>query len=118
MAKATRVHSTPRRTASKTKPTSPVQQPATAQKEERARTRQEIRNRISLIATERRLPRSETAKVMSYLRTRDVIAFIVRHQISADWLLCGNLKGLLDTVRGCPSRPQQPVLSPADGGAA
>jgi|GraSoi2013_100cm_1033763.scaffolds.fasta_scaffold32425_2 hypothetical protein len=118
MAKATRVLSTPRRTASKAKPTPPVQQPATAQKEERARFRQEVRVRISLIATERGLPESETAKVMSYLRTRDVIAFIKQHHISADWLLCGDLKGLLDTVRGCPSRPQQPVLSPGDGGAA
>jgi hypothetical protein len=41
----------------------------------------------------------ETAKVMSYLHTRDVIAFIVRHQISTDWLLCGDLKGLLRTIR-------------------
>jgi D5 N terminal like len=39
---STRALSTPRRTASKTEPTSPVQQPATAQKEERARFRQEV----------------------------------------------------------------------------
>jgi hypothetical protein len=87
-------------------------------KEEKTKFRQQVRARISLIATERDLPKAETAKVMSYLRTRDVIAFIVRHRISADWLLCGDLKGLLETVRGCPSRPQQPVLSPGDGGAA
>jgi hypothetical protein len=54
-----------------------------------------LRARITLIATERDLPKSETAKVISYLRTGDVIAFIVRHDISADWLLCGDLKGLL-----------------------
>jgi hypothetical protein len=34
---------------------------------------------------------------MSYLRTRGVISFIVKHAISADWLLCGDLK----TAQNC-----------------
>jgi hypothetical protein len=34
--------------------------------------------------------------------------FAERHHISADWLLCGDLKGLLRTVR---ARPQQTSCS-------
>ena len=38
-------------------------------------------------------------------------AFAKKYQISLDWLLDGDLKGLLETMRGCPSRPQKPVLT-------
>jgi hypothetical protein len=48
---------------------------------------------------ERSLPKSETAKVMGRLNTRDVVVFAERHRISLDWLICGDLKGLLRTVR-------------------
>jgi hypothetical protein len=67
--------------------------------EERARFRQEVRSRIALIAAERSLPKSETAEVMGRLNTRDVVVFAERHRISLDWLICGDLKGLLRTVR-------------------
>jgi hypothetical protein len=67
--------------------------------EEGARFRQEVRSRIALIAAERSLPKSETAKVMGRLNTRDVVVFAERHRISLDWLICGDLKGLLRTVR-------------------
>jgi hypothetical protein len=57
------------------------------QREEKARFRQEVRARISLIATERGLPKAETAKVMGRLATRDVIDFICspshRRQLAA-----------------------------------
>jgi len=46
-------------------------------------------------------------KWMGRLATRDVVSFMTRHNNSADWLLCGDLKGRLKTVRGCPSQPQQ-----------
>jgi hypothetical protein len=35
-------------------------------------------------ARARSLPKSETTKVMSYLTTGDVLAFMKRHRISAD----------------------------------
>jgi hypothetical protein len=79
----------------------------------RARFKQEVRARISLIAAERGMPPAETAKVMSYLHTGDVIAFIKRHNINADWLLCGDLKGLLRMVR-----KTAPRLAPIVGGDA
>ena len=71
-----------------------------------------IRARISLIATERGLPESETKKAMGRLATRDVVHFARKHRVNMDWLICGDLKGLLETVRGCPSRPRSPVLDP------
>jgi hypothetical protein len=84
-----------------------------AQKEKRAQFKRELRARISLIAAERGMPPAETAKLMSYLYTRDVIAFIKRHNISADWLLCGDLKGLLRMARN-----PAPRLAPIVGGDA
>jgi hypothetical protein len=38
--------------------------------------------------------------------------FAEKYHISLDWLLGGDLKGLREMRRGCPSRPQQPVLTP------
>ncbi len=64
-----------------------------------ASSKDAIRTRIRLIAAERALPESEIKKVIGRLWTRDVISFITLHDISADWLLCGDLKGLLRMVR-------------------
>jgi len=61
----------------------------TADKEERARVRNAIRARISLIATERGLPKSETKKAMGRLLTRDVMRFAKKHRVNMDWLICG-----------------------------
>jgi hypothetical protein len=83
-----------------------------ADKEERQARHRAIRNRIALIAAERRLPESEIKKVMGRLSTRDVLSFARKHRVNMDWLVCGDLKGLLETVRGCPSRPQEPILDP------
>jgi len=74
-------------------------------KEERARVHNAIRARISLIAAERRLPESEIKKAMGRLFLRDVMHFASKHRVNMDWLICGDLKGLLETARGCPSRP-------------
>ena len=71
-----------------------------------------IRKRIAHIAAERGLPESETSKVMGRLLTRDVMHFAKKHRVNLDWLIAGDLKGLLETARGCPSRPRQPVLTP------
>jgi hypothetical protein len=63
-------------------------------------------------AAERRLPESEIKKAVGRLSTRDVLRFARKHRVNMDWLICGDLKGLLETARGCPSRPQQPILTP------
>jgi hypothetical protein len=69
-----------------------------AQREERARFKQAIRARIALISTERGLPKSETAKVMGRLKLYDLLCFADRHRVDIEWLITGNLKGLLRTV--------------------
>jgi hypothetical protein len=71
-----------------------------AQREERRAFNEAMRARIRLIAQERNLPDSEI-KWMGRLATRDLVSFMTRHNASADWLLCGDLKGLLKTVRCC-----------------
>jgi hypothetical protein len=76
-----------------------------------ASSKQAIRTRIALIAAERGLPESET-KWAGRLGTLDAMRFAKKHRVNMDWLLCGDLKGLLETMRGCPSRPQRPVLDP------
>jgi hypothetical protein len=75
-----------------------------------ASSKDAILTRIKLVAAERALPESEIKKVIGRLWTGDVISFAKKHRVNMDWLLTGDLKGLLDTVRGCPSRP--PVLDP------
>jgi hypothetical protein len=47
-----------------------------------------------------------------WLRTFHLRQFAKKYHVSVDWLIDGDLKGLLETVRGCPSRPEsRPVLS-------
>jgi hypothetical protein len=73
-----------------------------------------VRKRIALIAAERKLDPSETEALMNgrRLRTFHLCQFAKKDHLSVDWLIFGNLKGLLETVRGCPSRPEpRPVLS-------
>jgi hypothetical protein len=81
-----------------------------------------IRKRIALIAAERKLDPSETMAMMKgrWLRTFDLCQFAKKYHLGADWLIFGDLKGLLRTVRGCPTRPEpRPrVLQPGDGSAA
>jgi hypothetical protein len=79
----------------------------------RSTSREEIRARVRLIAAERNLPTSEI-KWIGRLKTYDCVSFSKRHRVSVDWLICGDLKGLLETMRGCPSRSHRPVLTPAD----
>src|ERR1700730_8631076 len=70
-----------------------------------ASSKDAIRTRVMLIANERGLPESET-KWAGRLGTLDAMRFVKKHRVNMDWLLLGDLKGLLETVRGCPSRPE------------
>jgi hypothetical protein len=88
------------------KPT-PVMVPYQRELSDAASSKDAIRTRIRLIAAERRLPESEIKKAMGRLLVHDVMRFAQKHRVNMDWLLCGDLKGLLETARGCPSRPQQ-----------
>jgi hypothetical protein len=58
-----------------------------------------MRRRIQAIAHERSLPPDEIAKALT-CRTFDVVQFAKRHRVNCDWLIFGDLKGLLETVRG------------------
>jgi hypothetical protein len=67
-----------------------------------------VRRRVRAIAEERKLPPAEYAKLMyKRISTGHAVAFCEKHRISMDWLLCGDLQGLLRTAQGCPSRPRQ-----------
>ncbi len=83
MAKTDRVHSTPRRPAS----------------QEPADWKRATRIRIKMIARERGLSDAEISRALN-CGTSAVVAFAEKHDISLDWLVCGDLKGYLRTVRG------------------
>jgi hypothetical protein len=69
------------------------------EREYRAKFNQAIRTRIALIAAERGLPKSETAKVMGRLKHYDLLCFCQRHRVDIEWLITGHLARLLKTVR-------------------
>jgi hypothetical protein len=55
-----------------------------------------MQRRIRAIAAERDIPPGEIAKLMrKRIGTRDAMAFMERHHVSADWLLTGDLQGRL-----------------------
>jgi hypothetical protein len=73
---------------------------------ERRAQQQGIRTRIRLIAHERNICPDETKKALS-LRHYDLMRFAKKHSLSLDWLISGDLKGLLRMVRGQCARNQQ-----------
>jgi hypothetical protein len=70
--------------------------------EDGATTNAAIRRRIALIAAERKLDASETKALMEgrWLTTYHLCQLAKKHHLSVSWLIHGDLKGLLDTVRG------------------
>jgi len=72
-------------------------------KKPRAFSKRALRVRISMIARERGLSDAEIAKAMN-CGTGAVVAFAEKHDVSLDWLVRGDLKGLLRTVRGMQRR--------------
>jgi hypothetical protein len=54
-----------------------------------------FRRRVLLLAAERNLPPAEYAKLMhKRVLTTPMLAFCKKHDVSFDWLMCGDLKGL------------------------
>ena len=69
-----------------------------AKKQKSEPWKRSTRIRIRMIVQERGLSNAEIAKAMN-CGTAAVVAFAKKHDISLDWLVCGDLKGLLRTVR-------------------
>jgi len=51
-----------------------------------------------LIAANYGVLASEVAKVRGRLKHYDVLCFAQKYRISLDWLICGDLKGLVRTI--------------------
>jgi hypothetical protein len=68
------------------------------QKKARANFQDEMRRRIDMIAADCGVPESEVAKVRGRLKHYDVLRFAKKYRISLDWLICGDLKGLVRTI--------------------
>lgn len=56
------------------------------------------RRRIMWLAHERKLPPCEIEKALT-LQAHHIAEFVERHNLSFDWLFCGDLKGLLRMPR-------------------
>jgi hypothetical protein len=67
--------------------------------ENRRALHEAMRTRIRLVASERGLPESEIRPVISRLAHEEVARFVTKHRLSYDWLLCGDLQGLLRMER-------------------
>src|ERR1700686_4117453 len=86
--------------------------------EDGASSKAAIRKRIALIAAERKLDPSETEELMKgrWLRTFHLRQFAKKHHLSVDWLIFGDLKGLLRTVAVPPDpNPDRVCCNPAMG---
>jgi hypothetical protein len=68
------------------------------QKKARANFKDEMRRRIDMIAADCAVPESEVAKVRGRLKHYDLLCFAEKYRISLDWLICGDLKGLVRTI--------------------
>lgn len=68
------------------------------QKKARANYKDQMRRRIDMIAVDYDVPQAEVAKVRGRLKHYDVLCFAEKYRISLDWLICGDLKGLVRTI--------------------
>jgi hypothetical protein len=68
------------------------------QKKARANFKDEMRRRIDMIAADCGIPGWEVAKVRGRLKHHDMLCFAEKYRISLDWLICGDLKGLVRTI--------------------
>jgi hypothetical protein len=59
-----------------------------------------MRRRLLALAAERSIPPAEYAKLMhKRVLTGPLLAFCKKHNVSVDWLMCGDLKGLQRTAK-------------------
>jgi hypothetical protein len=59
-----------------------------------------MRRRIQAFAIERGIPSATIAKLMKgRMTTLQIMRFCKEYQVNADWLMAGDLRGLLDTVK-------------------
>jgi hypothetical protein len=76
-----------------------------------------VRRRVRAFAQERNLPPADFAKLMhKRMSTKAFMAFCKAHKVSADWLLCGDLKGLQRMTKEAKAEPapdQAPYRAPA-----
>jgi hypothetical protein len=66
-----------------------------------------MQRRIQAFATERGIPPADYAKLMyKRISTAAFMAFCEKYKVSADWLLCGDLKGLQRMTREAKAEPR------------
>ncbi|WP_279683867.1 hypothetical protein [Bradyrhizobium sp. SSUT18] len=51
-----------------------------------------------MIAADYGVPEAEVAKVRGRLKHYDLLCFAEKYRISLDWLICGDLKGLVRMI--------------------
>jgi hypothetical protein len=66
--------------------------------EERRAWKAAFRARLTLFAEQRQIPKSEMAW-LGRLKHHDLVCFARRHRVDIEWMITGNLRGLLRTVR-------------------
>jgi hypothetical protein len=67
-----------------------------------------IQRRVRALAAERSIPPADFAKLMyKRVSTGAVIAFCDKYKVSADWLLCGDLKGLQRMTKEAKAEPAE-----------
>jgi hypothetical protein len=73
-----------------------------------ALSRPAMQRRIRALAAERSIPPADFHKLM-YKRpsTGAVLDFCKKHKVSADWLLCGDLKGLHRMTQEAKAEPRE-----------
>ena len=66
-----------------------------------------VQRRIQAFAIERGIPPAEYAKLLhKRISTAAFMAFCKKHNVSADWLLCGDLKGLQRMTNEAKATPE------------
>jgi hypothetical protein len=81
-----------------------------------AESRPAMQRRVQALAAERSIPPADYAKLMyKRVSTGAVIAFCEKHNVSTDWLLCGDLKGLARMER---ERKEAMAAASHTGGAS
>ena len=68
------------------------------QLEERRAWKAAFRARLTLFAEQRQIPKSEMAW-LGRIKHEDLVRFAQRHRVDYEWMLTGNFRGLLRTVR-------------------